>query len=146
MSDPETWRVVAEWRHQDGRTRQLQHHPRYGYRSMTETLAGSFAVWSLGTWDQFHGRSWTDTLAIGAAEHSNNPLWARTSMVDVALSPFVRRCVPRAAVHPEFYAKRLGRLHHALSSPLDFGRMLLEERRTGERKIPDIGNLPREVV
>ena len=51
---------------------------------------------------------------------------------------------PRALVHPEFYAKRLGRLHHALTRPVDFVRTLLAERKSGDRAIPDLGNLPRE--
>lgn len=51
---------------------------------------------------------------------------------------------PRALVHPEFYAKRFGRQHLALTNPLRFFRTLMAERKSGDRAIPDIGNLPRE--
>jgi SAM-dependent methyltransferase len=50
---------------------------------------------------------------------------------------------PRALVHPEFYAKRLGRITMALSKPLAFLKLLRRERRTSERVIPSFGNLGR---
>jgi len=50
---------------------------------------------------------------------------------------------PRALVHPEFYAKRLGRVNLALTSPLDFLGLLWRERISGKRGIPSNGNLKR---
>ncbi|MCG2840745.1 class I SAM-dependent methyltransferase [Sandaracinobacter sp. RS1-74] len=51
---------------------------------------------------------------------------------------------PRAVVHPEFYAKRLGRLHMAVTRPLRFAHMLLTENRAQARSAPPFGNLGRE--
>lgn len=50
---------------------------------------------------------------------------------------------PSARVHPEFYARRLGRLLYALESPLGFLRLLLQERRDGQRRIPPMPGLHR---
>lgn len=51
---------------------------------------------------------------------------------------------PRAVVHPEFFARRFGRLHYALRKPAGFVRMLLDERKSGARGIPPLPNLDRE--
>lgn len=51
---------------------------------------------------------------------------------------------PRALVHPEFFARRFGRLHYALTSPLKFVGMLLDERKSGERGPPPLRYLGRE--
>ncbi len=51
---------------------------------------------------------------------------------------------PRALVHPEFFARRFGRLHYALTSPFKFIAMLLDERKPGERGPPPLRYLDRE--
>lgn len=51
---------------------------------------------------------------------------------------------PRALVHPEFYAKKHGRLHYAVTNPLGFAQMLLKEAKSKNRAVPPIGNLARE--
>jgi SAM-dependent methyltransferase len=50
---------------------------------------------------------------------------------------------PMARVHPEFYARRLGRLEFALHHPARFARMLLRERQSGIRETPPVADFRR---
>lgn len=122
-----------------------EHHvnerwPEYWTRKLAERGFRPFDAIRLALWDEpgveswyrqnmvlyFRGeippavRKWGEALALNALE------------------------APRALVHPEFFAKRFGRLHYALTSPLKFVGMLLRERRTGERNIPPLPYLERE--
>ena len=75
---PET-HVVAQWRKGD-LSRTLTWDPAYGYCS--QTLGnGVVGSWTLGTWDQFRMRWWTDDLALQEVERLNGTGWERVGAV-----------------------------------------------------------------
>jgi SAM-dependent methyltransferase len=122
-----------------------QHHvnerwPEYWGRKLEALGFVPFDAIRLALWDEPQVQSWYRQNAI-LYFRGQVPEKVRAWGEKLALEALGR---PRALVHPEFYAKRFGRQHLALTNPVRFVRTLLAERRTGDRAIPDIGNLPRE--
>ncbi len=68
-------RVVARWRKGEV-TRTLVCHPSYGYQSRTQGPRTD-GVFTLGTWDRFRTRWWSDDLAVQEMERLNGTAWER---------------------------------------------------------------------
>lgn len=122
-----------------------QHHvnerwPEYWVRRFAALGFEAFDGVRLALWNHAGVEHWYRQNMIlyfrgGVPEHVRH--WGR----ELALAALRQ---PRAMVHPEFYAQKLGRLHLAMAHPLRFARLLLDERKSGERLTPPVGNLPRE--
>ncbi|MES2442553.1 MAG: class I SAM-dependent methyltransferase [Pseudomonadota bacterium] len=122
-----------------------QHHvnerwPEYWGRKFEALGFAPFDAIRLALWDETGVESWYRQNMI-LYFRGEVPGKVRAWGEKLAIEALGR---PRALVHPEFYAKRFGRQHLALTNPLRFLRTLLAERKSGERAIPAIGNLPRE--
>ncbi|MDE8654137.1 class I SAM-dependent methyltransferase [Novosphingobium album (ex Liu et al. 2023)] len=123
-----------------------QHHvnerwPEYWTRKLAGHGFRPFDALRLALWDEPEVQSWYRQNMLLYFREGTMPEAVRAWGEALALQALN---APRALVHPEFYARRFGRLHHALTNPLGFARMLLAERRGGVRGIPPIPHLARE--
>jgi len=123
-----------------------QHHvnerwPEYWTRKFAAHGFRPFDALRLALWNEAGVESWYRQNMILYFREGTMPDAVREWGERLALAALD---APRAVVHPEFYARRLGRLHHALTRPITFARMLWNERASKVRGIPPTGNLDRE--
>lgn len=123
-----------------------QHHvnerwPEYWTRKFAERGFQPFDALRLALWDEDGVASWYRQNMILYFREGTMPETVRTWGEGLALAALN---APRAMVHPDLYGRTFGRLYYALTRPVAFAKMLLAERRSGQRGNPAFGNLPRE--